>query len=394
MSVLTELQQMGGKLTATRPRKTRPHPASSNLVRSEMNTLSMHRFTLISLAAALGLPACGSSGTETSPNASGGTTGSGGLTAGGTTAHAGIASAGGTSSSGGTTSTGPLDAVIGNFEVELVEPVEATAETPATPGFTRVFGKIYDGASPSLVIWTEAATEGACTLLTPRVPFCNQPCAGGAVCVGNDVCQDYPTARSVGTVRVTGLHSASGVSEFSMTPVANTYQIVESLPYPAFAESEDVVFEASGDFFPAFSLHSKGILPLEVLNGAITLESNKAVDLTWAPPTQAGSSRIQVEVDISYHGGTKGKIECDGPDSGSLRIPAALITKLIGLGVAGFPKITVTRSAVGSATVSAGRIELSVYSDVVIVVQIPGLISCTGDEQCPTGQTCQYSMCK
>lgn len=76
-------------------------------------------------------------------------------------------------------------------------------------------------------------------------------------------------------------------------------------------------------------------------------------------------------------------------------IEAAILTELVNLGVAGFPAIAVTRKAVGSTTISPGRVELVVSSEVERAVEIPGLTSCTDDMQCPNGQTCQSDLtCK
>jgi hypothetical protein len=85
-------------------------------------------------------------------------------------------------------------------------------------------------------------------------------------------------------------------------------------------------------------------------------------------------------------------ISCDTADSGSLEIGGALITELLGLGVAGFPTIIVTRQAVGSATIAEGRIDLLLASSLEYAVQIDGLTSCTDDVDCSDGQTCQSDL--
>jgi hypothetical protein len=88
-------------------------------------------------------------------------------------------------------------------------------------------------------------------------------------------------------------------------------------------------------------------------------------------------------------------IECDTEDTGSLEISAALVTKLLDLGVAGFPTVIVTREAVGSVTIAPGRVDLIVSSVVEHAVQVSGLTSCSADTDCPSGQTCQSDLtCK
>ena len=82
-------------------------------------------------------------------------------------------------------------------------------------------------------------------------------------------------------------------------------------------------------------------------------------------------------------------------DSGSLELDGALITELLDLGVAGFPSIIVTRRAVGSAAIAAGRVDLVLSSKVEHFVDIAGLTSCSADSDCPDGQTCQDDLtCK
>jgi hypothetical protein len=294
-------------------------------------------------------------------------------------------------------SIGDPNTLVGTFQVRLIAPVPATANTPGTPGNTAVLGKIFDGPTPNQIVWEEVAKEGACRLSTPRVPFCKEPCGGSAACVEDDTCQDYPLAHSAGKVTVKGLQTESGAATFTMDPIADNYQPPGSvkLLYPAFAEGDEVSVEASGDYFSAFTLTAKGVAPLMILNDTITIETDKAVTLTWTPPGQAGLSKIYVKLDISHHGGTKGMLECDTDDTGSIDLPAALLTQLVNLGVAGFPTIVVSRKAAGSTTIAPGRVDLIIASDVERGVAIPGLTSCTSDMDCPNGQTCQSNLsCK
>ncbi|MDI1436813.1 hypothetical protein [Polyangium sorediatum] len=292
---------------------------------------------------------------------------------------------------------GDSSILVGAFQVRLVPPVPASENSPATPGSTAVLGKVYDGPTPSQIIWEEATKEGACKLSTPRVPFCSTPCGGSAACVEDETCKEYPLAHSAGKITVKGLHTESGEDGFSMDPVVNAYQPPASvkLPFPAFAEGEVLTFQASGDYYSAFTLEGTGIAPLVLAGETLTLESGKPIALAWTPPAKADSSRIYVKLDISHHGGTKGMIECDADDTGSLEISAALVGKLLDLGVAGFPSIVVVRKTTGGTTIKEGRIDLVVSSSLEEAVQIPGLTSCFSDVDCPNGQICQADLtCK
>lgn len=278
----------------------------------------------------------------------------------------------------------------GSFQVTLVEP------TDITQGYTSVLGQLFDGPTPSSVNWVEAAKSGACKLLTPKVPFCPTPCGSGATCVADGQCREFPKPIVAGKVTVSGIRTKDGAPGFSMDPLNKTYQPAAGtiLAFPPFAEGDAVTFSAAGDTgAAAFSISGKGIGPLQILNDSITLADGQAVSLKWTAPANPAISTISVMVDISHHGGSRGKIECEGPDNGALEIPATLVDKLKALGVSGFPKIEVYRRSVGaSADVGA---ELVLESAVNKLLSIPGLISCGGNEDCPDGKTCQPDLqCK
>ncbi len=301
---------------------------------------------------------------------------------------------------GDTDVTGGVDypeTLVGSFQLQLVAPVAASDTSPASPGKTALVGKVYDGPTPAQVIWEAGTADGECQLYTPRVPFCNTPCGGSAVCVEDDTCEPYPKAGSAGTVTVQGVLLADGATEFTMDPVANTYQpgAGVKLAYPGFAEGDRITLSAAGDVIPAFELSARGVAPLELTNTSIELAAGAPVTLTWEPAADPTRSTVHVKLDISHHGGTKGMIECDTADAGSLELSGALISELLDLGVAGFPSVIVTRRAVGSAAIGDGRVDLVVSSAAERFVEIEGLQSCSGDADCDAGLTCQDDLtCK
>lgn len=320
------------------------------------------RFALGFVATCL-FPLAACSSNETKPDA-------------GSSGDAGSSSGGGTSSSD----------VVGTFNVKLLAP-----STNGGAGLTSIAGSTRDGPEPSPRSWTKAATSGDCALLKPKVPFCSTPC-GASVCTADDTCQDYPAGLSVGTVTVSGIQTASNQKSFDLKEgVKGTYAYVEPLAYPGFAEGDTLRFSASGGGYPAFTLEARGIKPLELTSTSLTLTNNQPLSLTWTAG-QTGLSTIHVKLDISHHGGTKGVITCETADSGSLQLPASLVSELLGLGAAGFPTIVVTRIAEDSAEVPKGLVKLQVTSQVEQAVKIPGLDSCNKDEDCPSGKTCQNDL--
>jgi hypothetical protein len=157
------------------------------------------------------------------------------------------------------------------------------------------------------------------------------------------------------------------------------------LDYPPFSEGDQVTITVSK---PEFTLKAKGITPLNVENESFVLEDGQAITVTWKPPVQDGVSNIHLKVDISHHGGPKGKIECEVEDTGSFLLPALLLDELKSLGFAGFPTVAVSRVSRGVAPDSVGEVDLVLSSTVEIPIEIPGLVSCSDDTQCPEGQTC------
>jgi hypothetical protein len=272
----------------------------------------------------------------------------------------------------------------GTFLVTLVPPEGTSA------GYATVFGRVNDGPIPVRTIWEEAAVAGTCRLLKPRIPFCDPPCAGNAVCVEDDSCQQEPSPVYVGTVTVNGVKTTDGNATFTMDTMRWNYQRSSNIAFPPFNEGDNVSVSAAGNM--PFTLTVKGISPLEILTDSIVLEDGKPVTVQWKPANVANISTVSVKVDISHHGGTAGVIECTCPDDGSVTLPASLVDQLKALGYFGFPKIEFTRRSV--ARDSATGIELAIESMVTKYVSIPGLRSCNEDTDCKPGEICEYFRCK
>ena len=302
---------------------------------------------------------------------------------------------GGGGGGGPDAAVGDVTPLVGSISVNLVPELMSAGTTQ--PAYSALLGKVFDGAQPEAVIWEMKAAASGCTLYTPRVPFCATPCGSTAVCVETDTCKPYPASQVLGDITVTGLVTKGGETSFTMKPVANAYQPPTSiqLDYPAFIEGEKFEMKTSGSAFaPSFTIGTRGVAPLVLTTSPIDLKPNTPLALAWTAPAATGSE-IHIKLDISHHGGSKGKLECDLPDSGSTTIDAGLVTQLLNLGAAGYPTIIVTRSHTGSAAVAAGRIDLVAVSTVEKPVNVPGIISCTDTSECPMGQTCQSDLtCK
>jgi hypothetical protein len=285
--------------------------------------------------------------------------------------------------SGADAAVGDREALVGKFEVDLV------ASDGTNAAHTTVVGTIYDHAQPEAIVWETAASAGDCTLSTPRVPFCSTACASGEVCVEDDTCAPYASKQVVGTVHVSGLATGGG-DGFDMDPIGKTYQPTADvvIAYPPCAAGDPVRFAAAGSAFTgAFAVDAAGIAPLALTSADPQLLRDQPIELTWTPG--GGDAELAVKLDISHHGGSRGKIECLAPDSGSLSIAASLVNPLLDLGAAGYPTIIVARRALGATVIPAGRVELELRSEVERPVTVPGLRSCTEDTDCEAGETCR-----
>jgi hypothetical protein len=282
--------------------------------------------------------------------------------------------------------------LVGAFELEVVAPIAANGTTPARDGYTSVLGTIYDAPQPSPLAWAVTMTDGACTLYVPDPPFCATPCGTDAVCVAADTCQAYATKQSVGAVTARGLATTAGADELVMTPVVNNYQVPAgtTLAYPAFAEGDALELAAEGSAFTdPFTLSAMGIGELALANAdGLALVRGEALALGWTAGTVSGAA-VTVKLDISHHGGSKGKIECRAPDTGALVLGAGLVAALLDLGAAGFPTIIVARTITASAVISAGRVDLNVSAEVERPIAVPGVESCTEDTECTPPESCQ-----
>lgn len=291
---------------------------------------------------------------------------------------------------GSETSGGGADERVGGFDLQLVAPVAAKGNTAATPGITRIVGRVYSSSVPDATVLELDREVGRCKLRVPRRPFCEAGCGGG-VCVEDDQCQANPPTRSLGQVTVEGLRSDSS-GPLVLTNVQNAYQIPGSVKvaYPPFDEGGALRITAAGAEVPAFTLEGRGIAALELPEGArYMLDATKPLEVRWTAPGDPSVSTIHLKLDISHHGGSKGQIDCDVDDNGQYTIDSSLIARLLGLGVAGFPTIVVTRNAASEVATTAGHIDLKVYMYQERAVEVAGLTSCTADTDCSSSQKCK-----
>jgi hypothetical protein len=260
--------------------------------------------------------------------------------------------------------------VYGNVTVEIIK-----------DEYTAFLGTFTDGPQAPKVALQARASQGGCTLYVPNK--CATTCPTGMILGAGGACVPEPAPLNVGVLHVTGLGGEARTSE--PTPPALSYQLVPTLPYPACAEGDAI--SVSTD---TFTMAAACVADLEVTSAVpIPVKSGQAVHLTWKPPANGAGSRVQVELEIAHHGGYKGQIDCDVPDTGTLDVPASLVTSLVALGRAGYPTVKIARTSRGTAAAQPG-VALTVASRVELEADT-GVISCgaAASPDCPAGKTCQ-----
>jgi hypothetical protein len=248
---------------------------------------------------------------------------------------------------------------------------------------TSFLGSFFDRPLVALPPLDLKQEQAGCRLLVPRQVACTPACALDSVCTGIDACTPRPKPVDVGSLHVEGLGGNHDLEPTS--PTVPVYQIVTDLPYAACKAGEDIKVKAKD-----FALTGACIAPLTVTSPApIPVTAGQPMRLAWTPPGPFGTARILIELEISHHGGLKGQIECDVPDTGSFDIPAPLITALVNLGRAGYPTVKVARTSRTPASTQP-QVTLTVRSQVELPVDT-GVISCGAGNSppCATGTICR-----
>jgi hypothetical protein len=262
---------------------------------------------------------------------------------------------------------------LGGFTIELFD------------DYTAVQGKVYDGVVPGDVP-VVVDEDGDCRLVRAPIYTCTPGCAGTETCGPDGVCVPYPVAISVGDVTVTGLAAAVALSPRAPT---NYYSFTGELPSPGFDAGADLELTASGGDASGFALRGWGITALTTPLTAVTVERGAALAVTWTAPPAEGAAKVVLSLNVNGHGLVGQHIECVVADTGAFTIPEPLVTALIDEGLSGFPTLAITRTTADVATLEPGCVELRVQSSRTVEVVVPGLTSCSGDDDCPDGQTCQ-----
>ncbi|MDJ0761822.1 MAG: hypothetical protein QNJ97_02440 [Myxococcota bacterium] len=272
----------------------------------------------------------------------------------------------------------PYDTHHGTFKIML-----QSAQGDVDP-FTGVEGYVADIIKPT-TIPIVLQTQGGCQLLQAPVYECDPPCSPLQTCGPDNECFDAPTNQDVGTITIEGCKNT-----VTMTPnISNFYTNLDPLPEIGCERGADIYFKATGGEFEPFALRGRGIDYLGVSQEAVTAEQGEPMEVTWPPLSDDLPTRMRMEVKLNNHGpGIKTWIACDIEDTGSVTISKDLVNGLFDAGVSGYPSIVFWRQTADATTLSLGCVQFLVMTREGREVTIPGVISCSTDEDCPDGQIC------
>ncbi len=270
------------------------------------------------------------------------------------------------------------DVKVGEFRIDIAPEYGDAAQ------FTSITGNVQDGIVPVQVPVVQSEA-GDCRLLMSPTYSCDPTCAGTETC-GPEGCLPYPTAHSVGDVTIEGLAIPMTLSKSGRNTYSNPANPM--LPHPGLEPEASITLLASGDEYAAFTLHNIGIEPLRVAMDTPQVTDDQPVSVNWEAPASSAPARMILGLNLDNHGVSSARVECITDDDGSHDIPAELVTELMARGLSGFPSLSLKRQVADSTTAEPGCVQFSVTSELVIDVEVEGLITCSSDEECPDGQEC------
>lgn len=248
------------------------------------------------------------------------------------------------------------------------------------PGYSAIDGEINEAIIPTAIL-EETFAAGGCRLLEPQNPFCDPPCSAGEAC-SQAGCIAYPERLETGEVRLAGLEV-----DVVMNPRADQRYFETALPHPVFSPNTAIQLTSSGGEVGPLELSGRGFAPLELREGTWTVQPGQPLLVEWTAEP-GGEATIQLTINVDQHGTSPVTLVCEGPDTGSFEVPAAVVDALLGAGVSGFPVGHAYRRTVDSMVADTGCVEFQVRSHQSAAIEVMGHTPCVGDDDCAEGTTC------
>jgi hypothetical protein len=234
--------------------------------------------------------------------------------------------------------------------------------------YARIEGLVQDGPDPQLyAVSTEA---GGCRYLKGGIGSCDPACAAGELCTIDGVCAPYPLGVSGGALTVRGLGDPIEIAPEDWNQ--GVYVGPANLPADLFDSTDVIGAELAGGDFPAVALGAKGVDPLDaaLVDTGFEMLDGQDAEISWTPGADPEACvRVVINGPNAIHGAPLADvIECEGPDTGSLTIPQALVeefphgtTPLVTEGY-DWPHSELTRYTRSSADAAQGPARLVVRS--------------------------------
>ncbi|MBE7454744.1 MAG: hypothetical protein HS111_39520 [Kofleriaceae bacterium] len=212
--------------------------------------------------------------------------------------------------------------------VGVIEVIEDRWVFPADSGggesrTGQVRARFFQGREPRF--HREVMRAGACALRTHEVVQCTPACTDG-LCVGDDVCEPWPTYVSAGRLTLTGL-----TTPIQIDPQDNLYYPDGVLPPELFADGATVTATLAGATLPAMTLTAGGVPAItpDITGGELVVPYPAVGDavVRWTPA--GGDARVRLTLNANNRGHGMpfiAIIECDVVDAdGQIAVAPALL---------------------------------------------------------------------
>jgi len=183
----------------------------------------------------------------------------------------------------------------------------------------QIFGVVREG------LWEVTLSAGACVYLTPAMAgFCTPECTTEQYCDVDDVCQSYPVRQSAGTLTLTGL-----TAPVTLEPTMDNFYTASGTPTEnLFEPGSMITLTAEGATLPAFDVSTTAVAPLApAIPCPLELIAGQDLTVTWDAAT--GGNLIRWEMISAFHAGDGPMVLCEGPDTGSLVVPASIVDRYL-----------------------------------------------------------------
>lgn len=255
--------------------------------------------------------------------------------------------------------------------------------------YAIVSGSIADGVVPITVLEL-IDSDGDCEVKRRNNPFCDPSCESGEACDFDGSCIPYPVNQDLGVVTVLGLDGGDVAME-AVVP-GNTY-FNTSLPYPAFTSGDLIELQMPSGTYGPVTMFGVGVDQLNALDKEWQVESGHDLIVTWDPPTSdVVRSEVTLRINIDQHGTSPSSVYCTFEDDGEGTVSAAVVQKLVEVGVSGFPSGLLVRRTADKTETGDGCADFEVSSRRDVAVDVVGYTPCISTNDCPDGQECNLEL--